>query len=82
MIEQDTIESEYIEKKKEFVKRVNDNKIKIVLNVDEIKFILMIGISLYKYIREYKYEDIKKELDILNCKDIENIYDYLVNSGY
>ena len=79
MSDQDTIEPEYIEKKKEIVKTINDNKIKIVLNKDEIRFIIMIGISFYQYVREYKYEDIKKDL---NIKDIDNIYEYLMKSEY
>ena len=79
MLDQDTIEPEYIEKKKEMDKIINDNKIKIVLNEDEIRFIIMIGISFYQYVKEYKYEDIKKEL---NFKDIENIYEYLMKSEY
>ena len=77
MSDQETIEPEYIEKKKEIVKTINDNKIKIVLNEDEIRFIIMIGISYYKYVRYYKYEDIQKELNIK-----ENIYEYLVKSEY
>ena len=79
MSDKNKIEPEYIEKKKEIVKTINDNKIKIVLNEDEIRFIIMIGISYYKYVREYKYEDIRKEL---NIKDIENIYEYLIKSEY
>ena len=77
MLDQDTIEPEYIEKRKEFVKAVRDNKIKIVLNEDEIRFIIMIGITYYKYVGEYKYEDIRK---ILNIKG--NVYEYLMKSEY
>ena len=46
-----TIEPESIEKKKEYIKTIDDNKIKIVLNEDEIKFIVIIGISYYNYIK-------------------------------
>ena len=80
MIEQETIDPEYIENKKEFVKIIDDNKIKIILDGNEIKFIIMIGISYYKYIKEYKYEEIKKELDI--NEKIEKIYEYLTKSEY
>ena len=80
MKDQETIDLESIEKNKKFVKIVNNNKIKIVLNENEIKFIIMIGISYYKYIRQYKYEEIIKELNIKD--NIEKIYDYLVNSEY
>ena len=47
MSDQDTIEPEYTEKKKEFIKQIDDNKIKILLNKDEIKFIIIIGLSFY-----------------------------------
>ena len=40
----------------------------------------MIGISYYKYIKEYKYEEIQKE--IVDIKEIEKIYEYLLNSEY
>ena len=80
MIEQETIDPEYIENKKELVKKIDDNKIKIILDGNEIKFIIMRGLSYYKYINEYKYEEIKKELDIKD--NIEKIYEYLTNSEY
>ena len=82
MLNQETIDPEYSENNKEFVKIINDNKIKIVLNEEEIFFIMMIGISYYKYIRKFKYEDITKELDIKDNKDIDKLYDYLMNSEY
>ena len=40
----------------------------------------MIGLSYYKYIKEYKYEEIKKELNIK--VNIEKIYEYLIRSEY
>ena len=51
MEEQDTIEPEYEEIKKEYEIRINDDKLKIEINNNEIKFILIIGISYYKYIQ-------------------------------
>ena len=82
MFDQDTIDPEYIEKHKEYVKTINDNKIKIEINEDEIKFTTMIGISYYQYIKEYKYEEIIRELDILKHKDKDTIYNYLINSEF
>jgi hypothetical protein len=83
MLEQEVIEQKYNENKKEIVKIINDNnKIKILLNEEKIKFIITTGISYFKYISEYKCEDISKFLDILDNKEIENIYDYLVKSEY
>ncbi len=71
--------------RKEFVKRIDDNKIKIVLDEEEryqIKFVMTKGLSFYKYIREFTFKEITKELDILNIRDMENLYDYLVKSEY
>ena len=66
--------------KKEYEKKINDDKLRIEINDNIIKFIL-IGISHYKYIKEYKYEEIKKEL-ILDYKDIKEVYEYLIKSEY
>ena len=41
----------------------------------------MIGISNYKYIKKYKYEELKKVL-ILDYKDIKEVYEYLIKSEY
>ena len=77
MEEQETITPEYEDIKKEYEIIINNNKLRIELNNDEIIFILIIGLSYYKYIKIYKYEEIIKELEILNYKDIKEIYEYL-----
>ena len=79
---QETIrpESEPINKKYEIKK--NNNKIIIEKNNDEIIFKLNIGISYYKYIKKYKFEEIKKELDLLKYKDINEVYKYLIKNEY
>ena len=82
MEEQETITPEYEEIKKEYEIEINDNKLKIEINNDEILFILNMGISYYKYIKKYKYEELIKELNILEYKDIKNIYEYLIKSEY
>ena len=74
MVEQETITPEYEEIKKEYEIKINNNKLRIELNNDEIIFILIIGISYYKYIKKYKYEEIIKELEIINYKNIKDIY--------
>ena len=61
--------------------KINDDKLKIEINNNEIAFMLIIGISNYKYIKEYKYEEIKKELK-LDYKDIKEIFEYLKKSEY
>ena len=81
---QDTIEPEYEEIKKEYEIKINDNKLKIEINNDndQIIFILTIGISYYKYIKKYKYDEIIRKLNILEGKDIKEVYEYLINSEY
>ena len=76
MSEQEKNISEYFEIK------INNNKLRIEINNDKIMFILITGISYYKYIKEYNYDDITKELNLLEYKDINNIYNYLIKSEY
>ena len=64
MEEQETITPEYEEIRKEYETKKNDNKIRIEINNDKIIFILTIGISFYKYIKKYNYDEIIKELNI------------------
>ncbi len=52
-MEQDTIEPEY-EEKKEFEIKINENKLKIEMNEDEILFELTMGLSCHKYTQKYK----------------------------
>ncbi len=61
---QEAIEQEYEEIKEEYEKRINDYKLRIELNKGRIQFILIKGLSHYKYKKEYDYEEIIKELDI------------------
>ena len=76
MSEQEKNISEYFEIK------INNNKLRIEINNDKIMFILITGISYYKYIKEYNYDDITKELNLLEFKDINNIYNYIIKSKY
>ena len=82
MEEQETITPEYIEIKKEYEIKIGDNKLRIEINNDEIIFILIIGLSFYKYIKKYKFNEIRKELNILENEDIEKLYEYLIKSEY
>ena len=54
MEEQETIGPEYEEIKEEYEIKINEDKLRIEINNNEIKFILMIGISNYKYIKKYR----------------------------
>ena len=51
MDNQETIESESTDIKEEYEIKMDDNKLRIEINNDEIIFILMIGIPEYKYIK-------------------------------
>ena len=77
------IESETIDINEEYEIIIDDNKLRIEINNnDEIIFILMIGISYYKYTKKYKYNEIVKELKLFKYKDIKEIYNYLIKSEY
>ena len=73
---QNTIRYEYFEIEK------NNNKLRIEINNDKLIFILTTGVSYYKYIKEYYYDEIIKELNLLEYKDINELYNYLIKSEY
>ena len=81
-MEEETIEPEFVNIKKEHEIKINDdNKIKIEINNDEIKFTIKIGLSYHKYIKKFNFNEIKKILDI-EYENGENIYDYLIKCEY
>ena len=71
----DTIRYEYFEIK------INNNKLRIEINNNKISFILT-DISYYKYIKEYNYDEIAQELNLLQYKDINSIYNYLIKCEF
>jgi len=71
----DTIRYKYFEIK------INNNKLRIEINNNKISFILT-DISYYKYIKEYNYDEIIQELNLLQYKDINSIYNYLIKSEF
>ena len=82
MEEPETIEPETKEIKKEHEIRIDDNKIRIEMNNNEIIFILIIDLSFNKYIKRYKYDAFKKDFEISKEKDILNVYNDLINYEY
>ena len=56
-------EPETIEIKREHEIRIDDNKIRIEMNNNEIIFTLIIDLSFNKYIKRYKYDSFKKEFE-------------------
>ena len=67
---------------KEYEIKIDDNKLRIIINNYEIIFILILGLAYYKYIKEYKYNEIIRELEIKEKKDIKETYEYLIKSEY
>ena len=67
---------------KKYELRLNDNLLIIERDNDEITFTLFIGISLYKYIKKYKYNEIIDELNLLQYKNIGHLYEYLITTEY
>ena len=82
MEEPETIEPEYLEIKKEHEIRIDDNKIRIEMNNNEIIFTLIIDLSFNKYIKRYKHESFKNEFKIPKEKSMQNIYNDLINYEY
>ena len=82
MFNQGLISQEFEDIMKEYEIKINDNKLKIIIDDDEITFVLTMGISYYKYIAKYKYEEIIQELKITNYQNIEKVYEYLIKSEY
>ena len=64
MDEVETITPEYEEMKEEYEMKINDDILRIEMNNDKIKFILIIGISYKKYIKEVYEYLIKSEYEI------------------
>ena len=75
-------EPKYLEIKKEHEIRIDDNKIRIEMNNNEIIFTLIIDLSFNKYIKRYKHESFKKEFEITKEESMKNIYNKLINYEY
>ena len=71
---------------KYFEMKINNDKLRIELNNDKITFLLTTEISYYKYIKEYYFDEIAKELNLFEYKDINNIfhknYNYLIKNEF
>ena len=82
MEEPETIEPEYLDIKKEYEIKVDDNKIRIEMNNNEIIFSLFINLSYNKYIKRFKYDEFIKIYKISKEKDINKIYNDIINYKY
>ena len=75
-------EPEYLEIKKEHKIRIDDNKIRIEMNNNEIIFTLIIDLSFSKYIKRYKHESFKEEFKMPKEESMINVYNDLINYEY
>ena len=82
MDEPETIETEYAEIKKEYEIKIDDNKIRIEMNDNEIIFTLIIDLSFNKNIKKFKHDEFRKKFKISEQKDIKEIYNDLINYEY
>ena len=82
MDEPETIEPECVEFKKEHEIKVDDNKIRIEINNNEIIYSLIIDLSFNKYIKRFKHDEFKKKFDISEEKNIKEIYNDIINYEY
>ena len=82
MDEPETIEPQYVEIKKEYEIKVDDNKIRIEINNNEIIFSLIIDLSFNKYIKRFKIDEFKEKFEVSKNADINDIYNYLINFEY
>ena len=49
---------------KEYEIKIDDNKIRIEMNNNEIIFSLIINLSFNKYIKRFKYDEFRKKFEI------------------
>ena len=82
MEEPETIEPEYLNINKEYEIKIEDNKIRIDMNNNEIIFILYTDLSFNKYIKRFKYDEFIKNYEISKEKDINEIYNEIINYKY
>ena len=82
----DELEPETIIENEEFKKeheiRIDDNKIRIEMNNNEIIFSLFIDLSFNKYIKRFKHNEFKKQFDISEKENIKEIYNDIINYEY
>jgi len=82
MDEPETITPEYEEIKEEQEIKIDDNKIKIEMNNNEIIYSLIIDLSFNKYIKRFKHDEIRKLLDVPKEIDLKLMFNILINIPY
>ena len=82
MDEPETITPEYEEIKEEQEIKIDDNKIKIEMNNNEIIYSLIIDLSFNKYIKRFKHDEIRKLLNMPEEIDLKLMFNILINIPY
>ena len=82
MDEPETITPEFTDFKKEYEIKIDDNKIKIEMNNNEIIFSLIIDLSFNKYSKTFKYDEFRKNFKVSEEKDKKELYNDLINYEY
>ena len=82
MEEPEIIEPEINAIKEEHEIKIDDNKMRIEMNNNEIIFTLIIDLSFNKYIKRYKHDSFKKDFEIPKEESMINVYNELINCEY
>ena len=82
MEEAETIEPECLEINEEHEIRIDDNKMVVEMNDNEIIFSLILDLSFNKYIKRFKHNIFIKEFEISEEEDLKDIYNEIINSEY
>ena len=76
----ETLEIEKIEEEHEI--KINDDKIRIEMNNDEIIFCVYIDLSFNKYIKRFAHDVFRKKYEISEEKNIKELYNDIINYEY
>ena len=72
----------HVDIKKAHEIRIDDNKIIIDMNNDEIIFSLIIDMSFVKYMKRFKHDEFRKKCKIPEEKDLLEIFNDLISCDY
>ena len=82
MDESKIIKIEYEKIKLEHEIKLDDNKLRIEINNNEIIFSLIVGLSFIKYLKRFKHEEFRNKYKISKEKDLKEIYNDLINDEH
>jgi len=79
MDESENIKPGQVEIKEEHEIKIDDNKIRIEMNNNEIIFSLIIDLSFNKYIKKFKHDEFRKKFVISEERDLKEMFNDLIN---